>query len=143
MDTKFIFLIIVIVILIGITALSAMFGPSSQPNQKTSPKNPGQLAQEMKLPQAQSQNQIFIKEGALIPPMLNVKKGSTITWVNKETQTRQIVNVAADAYDQGEIFKTGQIKPNGQESVVANTVGQFQYFCLENQNIRGEIIVTE
>ena len=138
METKVIFLIIIIVILIGIVAMSALFPAPQKTEQKVSEKT-----KEMTLPQAPSQNQIFIKEGAFVPSVLNVKKGSTITWINKENQSRQIVSIATDAYDQGEIFRTGQIKSGGQESVVANTVGQFEYFCFENQNIKGQVIVTE
>jgi len=68
------------------------------------------------------------------PPVLTMKAGTTVTWVNNDSVPHTATG------DNGE-FDTGSIAPGGSASITFDTAGTFAYHCTIHPNMTASITV--
>jgi plastocyanin len=69
---------------------------------------------------------------------LDVAKGTTVTWTNKDGTTHTVSSGTPPTKD-GKF--DGQVAPGGTFSVTFNDVGTFKYFCAIHNSMTGTITV--
>jgi plastocyanin len=74
-----------------------------------------------------------------VPPITRIKKGTTVTWVNKDQGRHQIMSDDPAA----PVFDSGLLNQNGSFSYTFTKTGSFAYHCSIHQEMRGTIVVTE
>jgi len=89
--------------------------------------------------EAVAQNTVEIKDYAYSPAVITVKKGTTVTWTNRDAERHDI---APDT--ESDEFKESELLSNGESySVTFNTVGTYTYHCSPHPYMTGKVIVTE
>jgi plastocyanin len=86
--------------------------------------------------QAMPANAVYIQDFAFSPATLKVKKGTTVTWTNKDA-------VAHSAVADSGKWKSDLLSQNGTYSHTFDTVGKFTYHCGPHTYMKGTIEVTE
>lgn len=84
-------------------------------------------------------NMVQIKNGMFTPTTITVKKGTTVTWTNNDTDTH---NIVADATTMPGP-KSSSLTPGQSYSYTYNAVGTFGYHCTEDAGMQAKVIVTE
>lgn len=87
---------------------------------------------EEKMETAATTHNVEIKGFAFNPPVINIKKGDSITWTNQD-------GVGHTATGDG--FDTGILMKGESKTIAFNEVGEFRYICTPHPNMRGKIIV--
>lgn len=86
------------------------------------------------------QNQIFIKGFAFGPNKISVKKGTKITWTNKDDAHHDIT----PDKDYSNAFSGSKLLANGESySYTFDTIGSYNYHCSPHPYIKATIEVTE
>jgi plastocyanin len=67
------------------------------------------------------------------PPELTVKRGDTVTWVNKDPFPHTVTS--------GKAFDSHNIAANGSWKYVAQKAGRYDYICTLHPNMKGVLIV--
>jgi plastocyanin len=80
-------------------------------------------------------NEIGIDNFAFTPPVLTVKPGTKVTWINGDDVPHLIVSVQR-AWKQSPVLDTDQ-----RFSATLNTPGTYSYFCSLHPMMQGKIIV--
>lgn len=80
----------------------------------------------------QNSNQILIKNFAFNPAEISVNKGTTVTWINKDSTTHRI---------SGNIFQSADLSEGQSYSFTFNDSGTYDYFCGIHPSMKGKIIV--
>lgn len=77
--------------------------------------------------------QVELKDYKFSPSSLTVKKGTTVTWVNRDSDTHTVtpLNVTAEFKDSGDMMKGATFK------VTFNTEGEFKYRCAPHSSMSG------
>lgn len=87
-------------------------------------------------PQSVAVNEVIIEKYAFSPKLLTVKKGTTVTWTNKDiakhTVTGKNGGPASALFGQGESY-----------SYTFDTAGTFDYFCEPHPYMTATVEVTE
>ena len=83
-------------------------------------------------------NSVAIENFAFSPANITVKKGTSVTWNNKDSTTHTATSTSGPtSFDSGNL-------PNGKTySFTFNTVGTYQYRCSIHSNMTGTVTVTE
>ncbi|MDB5164101.1 MAG: plastocyanin [Candidatus Saccharibacteria bacterium] len=109
-------------------AASSSSSATSSPTSNTSTNTP-----------ATSQNAVSISNFSFSPSSITVKKGTKVTWTNKDSTSHTVTPDKPDAD-----FKGSDTLSNGDSySVTFNTVGTFTYHCNIHSNMTGSVKVTE
>lgn len=83
-------------------------------------------------------NSVTIENFAFSPANITVKKGTAVTWVNKDSTPHTVTeNDGQTGPDSGTMAK------DGSYTFTFNTVGKFQYHCTFHPNMVGTVTVTE
>jgi plastocyanin len=82
-----------------------------------------------------SSNTITIQNTAFYPTTLTVKLGTTVTWINKDNETQDIVSNTG-------IFDSGNLKTNQSYNYTFNQSGSYPFHSTINANLTGTIIVS-
>jgi len=72
---------------------------------------------------AKKTNRVEIKDFKFIPPAVEVKVGTKVTFVNDDSAAHTATSKASGAFD------TGSIKQGETKSVVPKKAGDFEYVC--------------
>jgi plastocyanin len=80
-------------------------------------------------------NTITIQNTAFYPTTLNVKPGTTVTWINKDNETQNIVS-------NNGVFDSGNLKTNQSYNYTFNQSGSYPFHSTINTNLTGTIIVS-
>lgn len=89
--------------------------------------------------EAPKPNEVFIKDFAFGPAKMTIKKGTTITWTNKDSAHHDIT---PDKEDPG--FVPSQLLAKDQSySFTFNNVGTYKYHCSPHPYMKAIIEVTE
>ena len=81
------------------------------------------------------ENKIEIKDFAFSPPILTVKSGEKITWINRDDEPHTVVSVEKQ-------FKKSTALDTDQEfTITAGAPGTYTYFCSVHPKMTGTIIV--
>jgi amicyanin len=128
------FIIIVVLIALGAFGVSMLIGDSNGSRSTTMQMNLN-TSSEVKA----DQNEVFIEDFAFTPNKLTVKKGTTVTWTNKDT-ARHDVNPDVESQD----FKASNLLGKDETySVAFNTVGTYNYSCSPHPYMKGTVEVIE
>jgi amicyanin len=84
---------------------------------------------------AKKENRIEIKDFAFDPPVLTVKSGDTITWINRDDEPHTVVSVEKQ-FKKSPALDTDQVF-----SVTAAAPGTYTYFCSVHPKMTGTIVV--
>ena len=80
-------------------------------------------------------NTVNIQNMAFSPSTLNVKVGTTVTWVNKDSTAHDVVS------DTG-LFNSGNLNNGQSYSYTFNQTGSFPYHCGIHPSMTGTIVVS-
>jgi len=80
-------------------------------------------------------NTVNIQNMAFSPSTLNVKVGTTVTWVNKDSTAHDVVS------DTG-LFNSGNLNNGQSYSYTFNQAGSFPYHCGIHPSMTGTIVVS-
>ena len=83
----------------------------------------------------QGANEVFIENTAFGPSSITVKKGTTVTWTNKDSFQHTVT-------DDGTSFSSPTLNNGGTFSFTTSTVGTFTYHCNFHSTMHGTLIVT-
>jgi plastocyanin len=81
-------------------------------------------------------NEIGIDNFSFTPPVLEVKAGTSVSWINKDDVPHLIVNVQ-QRFKQSAVLDTDQ-----RFSVALQQPGTYDYFCSLHPQMQGRIVVT-
>ena len=81
-------------------------------------------------------DEVEIEDFAFNPSPITVKKGTKVTWTNKDTAEHTVTGTSGGP-DSG-LFGKGE-----SYSFTFNEVGAFSYFCEPHPHMTGTVIVTE
>lgn len=79
-------------------------------------------------------NQVAIGNFTFAPPVLTVRKGATVTWVNGDDIPHTVV-----ATDQS--FKSKVLDTDGRFTFTFDKPGTYAYFCSIHPHMTGKIVV--
>jgi len=84
---------------------------------------------------ATNPNTVTIQNFAFNPSTLNVQVGTTVTWINKDTTTHDVVS------DTG-LFTSGDLTNGMSYNYTFNQTGSFPYHCAIHPYMTGTIVVS-
>lgn len=85
------------------------------------------------------ENQIVYQGFAVSPKILKIKKGTTVTWINKDAAQHDVMPTTESAdFVASELFGKGE-----SYEFTFNTVGTYNYLCSPHPYMKGTIEVTE
>jgi plastocyanin len=88
--------------------------------------------------QASNTNQVEINNFAFSPANITVKKGTTVTWTNKDSVAHTVVE--SDSQDGP---KSNNLAQGASYTFTYNTAGTFKYKCSIHPDMTGSVTVTE
>jgi plastocyanin len=80
-------------------------------------------------------NTITIQNTTFSPTTLNIKTGTTVTWINKDNETQNIVSNSG-------IFDSGNLTTNQSYNYTFNQSGSYPFHSTINTNLTGTIVVS-
>lgn len=80
-------------------------------------------------------NTVTMQNLAFNPATLNVQVGTTVTWINKDSATHQVVS------DTG-LFDSGNLTNGMSYNYTFNQTGSYPYHCAVHPSMTGTIVVT-
>lgn len=83
-------------------------------------------------------NSVAIQNFAFSPAMITVKKGTTVTWTNKDSTTHTVTESDGQSGP-----ASGDVTPGSTYSYTFNTAGTYQYHCSIHPEMIGTVVVTE
>jgi plastocyanin len=78
-----------------------------------------------------------IKGFAFNPEIIKVKKGTKITWVNRDDAPHTVTS------DEGDFLDSPVFSKDGSFEKIFDTVGTFRYHCTPHPNMLGAVIVVD
>lgn len=82
-------------------------------------------------------NTILITKLGYQPNSLQIKVGTTVTWMNTDSASHTVTSDVADMFD------SGPINPNAAFTFTFNQSGMFAYHSTNDANLKGTIVVTQ
>lgn len=76
------------------------------------------------------------------PDVLNIKAGTTVTFVNTDGNTHTVTSVKPGTTDADGTFDSGMIKAGKTFTFTFNTPGAYEYICMIHTHMRGTINVS-
>lgn len=76
------------------------------------------------------------------PDVLNVKAGTTVTFVNTDGTTHTVTSVTPGTANADGTFDSGFIKPGKTFTYTFNTPGTYDYACMIHSQMRGTVVVS-
>lgn len=85
------------------------------------------------------ENEVFIKDFAFAPETLTVKKGTKVTWTNKDDARHDITPTGG-----GSDFMPSTLLAKGESyDFTFSTAGTYTYKCSPHPYMKGTVVVTE
>jgi plastocyanin len=88
--------------------------------------------------QPEATNKVEISNFAFSPADITVKKGTTVTWTNKDSVAHDVTE-----NDDKDGPKSQRLEQGQTFTFTYNTAGTFKYFCSIHPNMLGSVTVTE
>jgi plastocyanin len=76
------------------------------------------------------------------PDVLNIKAGTTVTFVNTDGNTHTVTSVKPGTTDADGIFDSGMIKAGKTFTFTFNNPGTYEYICMIHTHMRGTINIS-
>ena len=128
------------ILIIAIIAVLGLVGLVISSSKSKSPTLQGQTTTTSDNKDVAKANEIFIKNFSFNPSKLTIKKGTALTWTNKDDAHH---DVSPDK-DFGDAFKPSELMAKGQSySFTFNTPGTYSYHCTPHPYMKATIEVTE
>ena len=84
-------------------------------------------------------NQVSYEDFRVMPQTIKIKKGTTVTWTNKDTAKHDVTpEQETEEFEASELFGKGKTY-----SVTFNTVGTYNYYCSPHPYMKGTVEVVE
>ena len=96
------------------------------------PAKPSTAGKDM--PKTSTPNEVIVENFSFQPGTLEVKAGTTVTWVNRD-------DVPHTVYDNNKAFKSGTLDTDAKFSYKFTSAGTYSYFCSLHPRMTGQIIV--
>lgn len=136
---------IVVAVLVVLGAGSvALMNNDKETSKKTADSKPSSTVAENKSTEQSSTstedtNKVTYKDFEVVQKTIKVKKGTTVTWTNKDNAKHDVTPVnPTDEFKTSELFGKGETY-----TVTFNTVGSYDYFCSPHPYMKGTIEVIE
>lgn len=130
---KILLALAIIVPLLVIGVAMSMNGDSNSPSGSTP------AAPEAMTSQQQAANEVIIKDFDFSPAKLTVKKGTTVTWTNRDSARHDIT-----PNNPTEMFEASRLLAKGESySVTFDTPGSYEYYCSPHPYMKAVIEVVE
>lgn len=89
--------------------------------------------------EVQEADEVIYQDFSVAQPHIKVKKGTTVTWVNKDTAKHDVTPVnETDEFEASKLFGKGETY-----QVTFNTVGTYEYYCSPHPYMKGVVEVVE
>lgn len=140
---KFMPLIIVAVIAVAAGITVALTSSDDKPANSDNPKSSSTAARSDQggssadSSQAAATNDVEIKDFAYGPTIISVKKGTTVTWTNKDSAAHTVTA------DSGNGPKSESLAKDDTYSFTFNETGEFSYHCIPHPQMKGKVVVTD
>ncbi|AFU59207.1 putative blue (type 1) copper domain protein [Candidatus Nitrososphaera gargensis Ga9.2] len=83
----------------------------------------------------------FLNDTAYSPNPIEIKRGDTVTWVNKDFDQHTVTSGSFGEKDAGDEFDSGYMGPQTTFSHTFKQKGEFEYFCELHPNMGGVVKV--
>ncbi|MDC8453747.1 MAG: cupredoxin domain-containing protein [Candidatus Nitrosotalea sp.] len=93
-------------------------------------------------PPANTVNIVGLESPFFTPNVLNIKAGTTVTFVNTDGNTHTVTSVKPGTTDADGIFDSGMIKAGKTFSFKFDKPGTYEYICMIHTGMRGTINVS-
>ena len=80
-------------------------------------------------------NTIEIKDFAFDPPVLTVKSGEKVTWINRDDEPHTVVSVGK------QFQKSSALDTDDKFTITAGAPGTYSYFCSVHPKMTGTIVI--
>ena len=110
----------------------AAFAQSAMPGMDHMAMPAGQAAMQV----AAGPNQVVINNFAFGPTTLTVKRGTTVTWTNKDGDAHTVTAAGAKP-----LFGSNPLDTGDSFSFTFNAPGTYAYFCKIHPTMKGVIVV--
>ena len=127
--------VLLVVIAGGIFLVVSKGGDKSTGNQTKPVASTGSTKTNINSPAVT--NSVEIADFAFTPANITVKKGTTVTWTNKDSAVHTVSGDTSDGPN------SGNLSNGGTYSFTFNTAGTFGYHCNPHQTMHGTVTVTE
>jgi amicyanin len=141
MNKRAAIIVVTVLILGAIVGVLFMKNPAKAPSESGSTTNSSNTNNQSTASDNKpvATDQVEIKDFAFSPATITVKKGTKVTWTNKDS-TRHNISPDTETAD----FKASELLAQGTSySVTFNTVGTFGYHCTPHPYMKATVIVTE
>ncbi len=115
-------------------SMSPMRVASTSPSSSTTPMATTQASSAA----AQSTNAVTISNYAFSPASVSVKKGTTVTWTNRDSVGHTVTETDGQAGP-----NSGTLNNDQSYSYTFNTAGTFHYHCSIHHEMVGTVTVTD
>lgn len=134
--------IIVAILILGAIAFGLTRNKNESSNQTNPPATTNQASQNNQ-DQTNSQtptstDSVTIQNFAFLPGDITVKKGTTVTWTNKDSTTHTVSET-----DGKQGPNSGDLSSGDKYSFTFNDTGTFKYRCDIHPNMLGTVTVTD
>lgn len=86
-------------------------------------------------------NAITIQGNAFQPATLTIKKGTTVTWTNKDSYAHTVTSGISP--NPNGTFNSNNVSSNQTFSFKFDNAGSFDYFCMIHTQMKAKIIVQD
>jgi len=141
MKSSAIGIIVALLVLVGAGAFIALQGDDKQPeSSSTLTQTTDTVQPENQTPAETVQaNSVEIRNSAYSPSKITIKKGTTVTWTNRDSMQHDISpDNPTDEFKKSELLSDGE-----SYSVTFNTTGTYTYHCTPHPFMKGTVEVTE
>lgn len=136
MKNKF---LLIAVMVISIAVVAGVIASQSMKPDTTSNKNDPMMSRDTTVKQAA--NTVIIQDYAFSPSPITVKKGTAVTWTNKDMAKHNIE--MDEGQPEGGPAESPLLNKGETYSYTFDTVGTFNYHCSPHPYMKGSVVVVE
>lgn len=137
---KALIIIVVLAVIGGGAWFFMMKDPNENPtnNTPTTPSSPTPSQVEEDEEQEEEANEVYIENFSFKPATITVKKGTKVTWTNKDSVGHTVTPDESASFTGSEL-----LNKDASYSVTFDTVGTFAYHCQPHPQMTAKVVVTE
>lgn len=134
------YLYVVVVVIVLAVAGGAWYAADHKKNtnNNTNPMNTGSSNTNNSNQSPVATDKVDIQNFAFSPASVTVKKGTTVTWTNKDSVTHTVTETDSQAGP-----SSGDVNPGSSYSFTFNTPGTYHYHCSIHTEMVGTVTVTD
>ena len=86
---------------------------------------------------------IYVRYFEFWPSVLTVEPGTTVVWVNEDSDPHIIVSDPQMGFEEGELFRSGTLNMGDTYSLTFIESGEYDYHCGLHPDMVGKVLVEE